>query len=60
MTRPTEKKISDQIPTADDERRITLSPKAAKTVFDVLEEPPPANERLKEAVQRAKEALCRK
>ncbi|NVN92088.1 MAG: DUF1778 domain-containing protein [Desulfuromonadales bacterium] len=60
MTRPADKKYSDRIPTDVDERRITLSPKAAKTVFDVLEEPPPANERLKKAVHRAKETLSRK
>jgi len=60
MTRPAEKNYSDQKPTADDERLITLSPKAAKIVFDLLEEPPPANERLKKAVCRAEKTLNRK
>jgi len=60
MTRPAEKKYSDQKQTADNERLITLSPKATKTVFDLLEEPPPASERLKMAIRRAEETLKRK
>ena len=42
------------------ERVITLSAKAAKTIFDLIENPPEPNERLKKAMQRREEILCMK
>ncbi|MEI8355054.1 MAG: DUF1778 domain-containing protein [Deltaproteobacteria bacterium] len=42
------------------ERVITLSSTAAKTVFDLMENPPEPNERLKKAMQRRKDLLCLK
>jgi uncharacterized protein (DUF1778 family) len=41
------------------ERVITLSAKAAKTVFDLLDNPPEPNEQLIKAMQRREEILCR-
>ena len=41
------------------ERVITLSSKAAKTVFDLMENPPEPNERLKKAMRRREKVLCR-
>jgi uncharacterized protein (DUF1778 family) len=41
------------------ERVITLSSKAAKTVFDLMENPPAPNERLKKAMRRREKTLCR-
>jgi uncharacterized protein (DUF1778 family) len=42
------------------ERVITLSSKAAKTVFDLMENPPEPNEHLKKAMRRREKVLCRK
>ena len=42
------------------ERVITLSSKAAKTVFDLMDNPPEPNERLKKAISRSEKVLCRK
>jgi uncharacterized protein (DUF1778 family) len=42
------------------ERVITLSSKAAKTVFDLMDNPPEPNERLKKAMCRSEKVLCRK
>ena len=42
------------------ERVITLSAKAAKTFFDLIENPPEPNEQLKKAMQQREELLCRK
>ena len=42
------------------ERVITLSSKAARTVFDLMENPPEPNERLKKAMRRGERVLCRK
>jgi len=42
------------------ERVISLSSKAAKTVFDLMDNPPAPNERLKKAMCRADKTLCRK
>jgi uncharacterized protein (DUF1778 family) len=41
------------------ERVITLSSKAAKTVFDLMENPPEPNEHLKKAMRRREKVLCR-
>jgi len=41
------------------ERVITLSSKAAKTVFDLMENPPEPNERLKKAMRHREKTLCR-
>ena len=40
------------------ERVISLSTKAAKTVFDLIENPPGPNKRLKKAMERRKDLLC--
>ncbi len=40
------------------ERVIRLSATAAKTVFDLVENPPVPSEQLKAAMQRRKELLC--
>lgn len=42
------------------ERVITLSSKSAKTVFDLMENPPVPNERLKKAMRRHEKTLCPK
>ena len=42
------------------ERVIRLSAASAKTVFDLMENPPEPNERLKTAMKRREEALCSK
>lgn len=42
------------------ERVIKLSATSAKTVFDLLENPPAPNERLKAAMQRREKILCPK
>lgn len=42
------------------ERVITLSSKAARTVFDLMENPPEPNERLKKAMRRREKVLCPK
>jgi uncharacterized protein (DUF1778 family) len=42
------------------ERVITLSAKAAETFFNLLENPPKPNDRLKEAMFQREELLCRK
>lgn len=42
------------------ERVITLSSKTAKTVFDLMDNPPEPNERLKKAMSRSEKVLCRK
>ncbi|WP_298272773.1 DUF1778 domain-containing protein [Geobacter sp.] len=44
----------------EQERIIALSTKAAKTVFDLIENPPEPNERLKKALKRREDLLCRK
>ncbi len=44
----------------EQERIITLSAKAAKTVFDLMENPPAPKERLKLAMRRREAFLCRK
>jgi len=49
---------ADQI--LERERVITLSAKAAKTVFDLMENPPAPNERLKKAMRNREKILCRK
>jgi len=41
------------------ERRIALSMEAAEAFFDLLENPPAPNDRLKEAMQRREALLCR-
>jgi uncharacterized protein (DUF1778 family) len=41
------------------ERVITLSTRAAQTLFDLLENPPAPSTRLKEAARRRKAILCR-
>ena len=40
------------------ERVISLSSNAAKTVFDLIENPPKPNEQLKRAIKRRKNILC--
>jgi uncharacterized protein (DUF1778 family) len=42
------------------ERVITLSAKAAKTFFDLIENPPDPNDRLKEAMHQREALLCRR
>ena len=42
----------------EQERAITLSATAATTVFDLMENPPKPNERLKQAMSRRKDLLC--
>jgi uncharacterized protein (DUF1778 family) len=42
------------------ERVITLSIKAAETFFDLIENPPAPNDRLKEAMHQREALLCRK
>lgn len=42
----------------EQERVITLSTTAAKTVFELMENPPEPNERLKRAMGRRKDLLC--
>lgn len=42
----------------EQERAITLSATAATTVFDLMENPPEPNERLKKAMGRRKVLLC--
>lgn len=49
---------ADQI--LERERVITLSAKAAKTVFDLMENPPAPNDRLKKAMRNREKILCRK
>ena len=44
----------------EQERVIKLSTHAAKTVFDLIENPPEPNKRLKAAMQRRAEILCPK
>lgn len=44
----------------EQERIISLSAKAAKTVFDLMENPPAPKERLKQAMRRREALLCRK
>lgn len=42
----------------EQERVIALSATAATTVFDLMENPPEPNERLKQAMRRRKDLLC--
>ena len=42
----------------EQERVLTLSTAAAKTVFDLIENPPAPNDKLKAAMQRRKKLLC--
>jgi len=42
----------------EQERVLTLSAAAAKTVFDLIENPPAPNDKLKAAMQRRKKLLC--
>ncbi len=44
----------------EQERIINLSAKAAKTVFDLMQNPPAPKNRLKRAMQRREALLCRK
>lgn len=44
----------------EQERGINLTSASAKTIFDLVENPPAPNERLKAAMKRRKEVLCRK
>ncbi len=44
----------------EQERVINLTSASAKTIFDLVENPPPPNERLKAAMKRREEVLCRK
>lgn len=44
----------------DRERVITLSTASAKSVFDLMENPPEPNESLKAAMKRREEVLCQK
>lgn len=44
----------------EQERVINLTTASAKTVFDLVENPPPPNERLKIAMKRREEVLCPK
>lgn len=44
----------------EQERVIKLSARAAKTVFDLVENPPEPSERMKAAMQRRAEVLCPK
>lgn len=44
----------------EQERIITLSAKAAKAVFELIENPPVPKERLRQAMRRRKALLCRK
>jgi uncharacterized protein (DUF1778 family) len=44
----------------EQERVINLTTASAKTVFDLVENPPAPNERLKAAMKRREEVLCRK
>ena len=42
------------------ERVITLSTRAAKTFFDLIDNPPEPNDRLKKAMKRRKALLCQR
>jgi uncharacterized protein (DUF1778 family) len=44
----------------EQERIITLSAKAAKNVFDLMQNPPAPKERLTQAMRRREALLCRK
>ncbi len=44
----------------EQERIITLSSKAAKNVFDLMQNPPAPKERLTQAMRRREALLCRK
>lgn len=44
----------------EQERVINLTTASAKTIFDLVENPPAPNERLKAAMKRREEVLCRK
>jgi uncharacterized protein (DUF1778 family) len=44
----------------EQERVINLTSASAKTIFDLVENPPAPNERLKAAMKRREEVLCRK
>ena len=44
----------------EQERVINLTTASAKTVFDLVENPPAPNERLKAAMKRREEVLCQK
>jgi len=44
----------------EQERVINLTSASAKTIFDLVENPPAPNEQLKAAMKRREEVLCRK